>query len=70
MNKKGVGNMQALLTAAQVSEMLQCSTSMAYKIMRRLNKELEDNGYITISGKINKEYLYERIGLNYEHPGI
>lgn len=32
--------------------MLGISKGHAYKIIRQLNKELEDNGYIVVSGKI------------------
>lgn len=55
--------MQVFLKAAQVSEMLQCSTSMAYRIMRRLNQELEADGYITIGGRISRDYLCERLNI-------
>lgn len=36
------------------------SKSYAYKVVQRLNKELEDMGYITISGRINRQYFLER----------
>jgi len=33
---------------------------MAYKIIRRLNDELKSNGYITISGKVNRAYFEQK----------
>lgn len=52
--------------AKEVCEILQCSLAMAYRIIARLNKELESKGYITISGRISKSYLYERMGIKNE----
>ena len=45
----------------EVAEVLEVSTSFAYKVIRQLNDELKAKGYITISGRINREYLYERV---------
>jgi hypothetical protein len=50
----------------EVCELLQCSSAMAYRIIARLNEELESKGYITISGRISKDYLCERMGLKNE----
>ena len=55
--------MTGFIRAKEVCELLQCSTAMAYRIIARLNKELEDQGYITISGRISKDYLCERMGI-------
>ena len=43
-----------------VARELDVSKSYAYKVVQRLNKELEDMGYITISGRINRQYFLER----------
>lgn len=45
----------------EVAEVLEVSTSFAYKVIRQLNDELKAKGYITISGRINREYFYERV---------
>lgn len=50
-----------LLTAKEVSEYLSISVPMAYKIIRKLNDELEDKGYIVICGKINRQYFESKI---------
>lgn len=45
----------------EVAELLEISESHAYKIMRRLNRELEQKGKITTSGRISRRYLLERV---------
>lgn len=45
----------------EVAEFLEVSTSFAYKVIRQLNDELKSKGYITIAGRINREYFYERV---------
>ncbi len=41
----------------EVAEVLEVSTSFAYKVIRQLNDELKAKGFITIAGRINREYL-------------
>ena len=43
-----------------VASELNVSKSYAYKIVQKLNKELEAKGYITISGRVNRQYFLER----------
>lgn len=50
-----------LMRVEEVAEVLEVSTSFAYKVIRQLNDELKAKGYITISGRINREYFYERV---------
>lgn len=45
----------------EVAEVLKVSTSFAYKVIRQLNGELKAKGYITIAGRINREYFNERV---------
>lgn len=47
-------------TAKEVSEMLDVSQAKAYQIIRGLNNELSEKGYITISGKIPRAYFNEK----------
>lgn len=49
------------LTADDVATIMECSKSVAYSIIRKLNEELEKKGFITIHGKINAKYFNERI---------
>ena len=48
------------LDAKDVSEIMECSQGQAYKIIRQLNDELKEKGYITLAGKVNSKYFYER----------
>ena len=63
---KGSERMNGFMRAKEVGELLQCSECMAYKIIARLNKELQAKGYITIGGRISKDYLCERMGIKNE----
>lgn len=62
MNKQNakVGE-QRFLRVTEVASLLDCSESHAYKVMQKLNKELEKNGKITVKGRISKRYLMERV---------
>lgn len=53
--------MSTLIGAKEVAETLEVSEGYAYKLIRKLNSELKDKGFITISGKIDKEYFYSKI---------
>ena len=44
-----------------VAEELGISKSYAYKIVRKLNDELEQKNIITISGRVSKKYFFERL---------
>ena len=46
--------------AADIAAMLGVSTGKAYKILREMNKDLADKGFLTIAGKIPVEYFKER----------
>lgn len=48
------------ITADEVSELLGVSKGYAYKLIRKLNKELEDSGYMIIAGKVPKKYFEKR----------
>lgn len=53
-------NTRTMLNAQQVSEHLGISVSYAYKIIDKLNRELEKAGYLTIHGKVDSLYLSRR----------
>ena len=44
----------------EVAETLGISKSYAYKIVQRLNAELKEKGYLTIAGRVNKQYFMEK----------
>ena len=52
-----------MITVEEVMDILQVSRSAAYHVMQRLNKELQEKGYITHSGRIPRSYLMDRCGL-------
>ena len=49
------------LKAKDVSLILGVSVSTAYKIIRRLNDELAEQGFITISGRVSRCYFEQKI---------
>ncbi len=55
MNSSGFARVE------DVMELLDCKQSLAYKIIRTLNKELKAKGYVTISGRVPVKYLKERM---------
>ena len=44
-----------------VADELGISKSYAYKIVQQVNEELKAQGFITISGRVNKQYFLERV---------
>ena len=50
-----------LLNAAEVAKILGMSKPYCYKVISNLNKQLEQEGYMTISGKISRAYFEEKI---------
>lgn len=55
--------MSAMITAAEVAEIMACSESMGYKIIKELNEELKTRGYIIRPGRVSRKYFFERTGL-------
>ena len=47
--------------AKDISGLLNVSKSSAYRIIKQLNTELDDKGYITIRGKVNKQYFERKL---------
>ena len=46
--------------ADEVARLLGVSKAYAYKVIRRLNAELESEGMLTIPGKVSAAYFDER----------
>lgn len=55
-----------LLRMAEVVQLLDVKPSRAYSIIKQLNNELTAQGYMTLSGRIERSYLLERFGLKEE----
>ena len=49
------------ICAEEVAQELSVSKPYAYKLIRQLNEELKVKGFITISGRVNRQYFYERL---------
>ena len=43
----------------EVAEEMGVSAGYAYKLIRKLNRELEKTGCIVISGRIDRKFFYE-----------
>lgn len=56
--------MKQFYTVKDVMRILQVKQTKAYKIIRELNEELEQRGYIVVSGKASKRYFYEKVYIN------
>lgn len=49
------------ICAEEVAQELSVSKPYAYKLIKRLNDELKEKGFITISGRVNRQYFNERL---------
>ncbi len=49
------------MRADEVARELEVSKSYAYKLIQQLNGELQEKGYITIAGRVNRQYFRERL---------
>lgn len=48
------------ITANELAEMLGVSVGHSYKIIRKLNQELEQQGFLVIAGKVPRRYFEKR----------
>ena len=49
------------ICAEEVAQELSVSKPYAYKLIKRLNDELKEKGFITISGRVNRQNFNERL---------
>ena len=64
-------------TAVEVQELLGVSRGHAYKVVKKLNEELKQKGFIVIAGRIPKKYFAKKyygmdtkqIGVTYGYQG-
>ena len=45
----------------EVAQELSVSKPYAYKLIKKLNDELKEQGFITIAGRVNRQYFQEMI---------
>ena len=49
------------VTAAEVANDFEISRTKAYNMIRQMNEELEQRGYLTVAGRVSRKYYLERI---------
>ncbi len=54
---------QKFYSASDLMTMLNCKKSKAYRLIRKLNDELEEKGIKTIQGRILKSYFDQLYGI-------
>lgn len=52
---------KTFLRAEEVAAELGVSKAYAYKLIRTLNRDLQKRGFITINGRISKQYFNEKV---------
>jgi len=55
---------KTFLRANEVAQELGVSLAYAYKLIRKLNAELEERGFITIGGRVSRQYFTEKLYSN------
>ncbi len=54
---------QKVFNSNDVMKLLKCKKSKAYGVIKILNIELEQKGFLTINGKIPVSYLFHRLNI-------
>lgn len=54
--------MNELLRVDEVMEICKVKKCTAYKLIKLINEEMNKEGYLTITGRVNKEFLFKKIG--------
>ena len=52
---------KTFMNADDIAEKIAISKSSAYKILRRLNAELREQGYYTVAGRVNTNYFRKKM---------
>lgn len=52
---------QKFYHAEDVAKILGVSLTSGYRIIKKLNKELEEQGFLTIAGKISRRYFEQKV---------
>ncbi|MEA4821566.1 hypothetical protein [Anaerorhabdus sp.] len=55
-----------MLTVEDVMCIVKVKRTKAYEIIRELNRELKQNGYCTVTGRVSKEYFFEKYRIREE----
>ncbi|MDD3821544.1 MAG: hypothetical protein ACOXZW_02040 [Bacilli bacterium] len=54
---------QKVFNCNDVMKILRCKKSKAYEIIKVLDYELKEKGYLTVNGKIPSSYLFYRLNI-------
>lgn len=57
---------QKMMTATEVAEYLRVSRTQAYRIVKKLNLELTEQGFYIVAGKVNRAYFFKKFDPNYD----
>lgn len=49
-----------LMTVNEVMDELGISRAFAYRLMQKMNRELEEKGFTVINGKVSRKYFEEQ----------
>lgn len=52
---------QRFYHAEDVAKILGVSLTSGYRIIKKLNKELEEQGFLVVAGKISKKYFETKV---------
>ena len=52
---------RSFMTVEEVAEELRVSKSKAYQIVRELNAELQKQGYLTVTGRVNATFFHKKV---------
>jgi len=64
-------NKNLFIKAEEIATELGVSKPYAYKLIRKLNEELKNRGFITISGKVSRQFFEEKVyGLRKEESYV
>lgn len=45
------------MTVDEVAKALKISKSFAYKVIRKMNAEMQEQGFFTMAGRVNKQFF-------------
>ena len=49
------------IRAKDIAEEMGVSEAYGYKLIRQLNNELKEQGFVTVQGRLSRQYFEERI---------
>lgn len=52
--------MSQFIAAKEIASIMGISLSKAYEIIRELNSELKEKGYLVVRGKVSRAYFQEK----------